>query len=264
MDLGLHGARVVVTGSSSGIGWQTVRAFIEEGADVIGVDRTLPRDASELGADAEFAALVVDLVVDEAPAAVAAAVAERWGEFDVLVNCAGVAPTRASAVGVDEAGWAHTLAANLLAPVRLVSALAPMLADDIGVVVNIASTSARAPEPAMVDYAASKAALVAYTNAIAQELGPGGIRAVVVSPGPTRTELWDAPGGFVDAIANGYGMSREAAVDHHIRNIRRIPLGRPGDAREIADSIVFLASRRSRFTTGSALAVHGGMATHPA
>ena len=57
---------------------------------------------------------------------------------------------------------------------------------------------------------------------------------------------------------------RQGNHDHHIRNIRRIPLGRPGDAREIADSIVFLASRRSRFTTGSALAVHGGMATHPA
>lgn len=259
MDLGLEGRRVVVTGAASGIGRATVHAYLAEGAEVVGAERGAAAPASESDS---YSRVLVDLTAADAPTRLLREVERRWDGLDVLVNCAGIAPTRSSALSVPLDEWERTLAVNLLAPVRLVEALAPLLTDGSGVVVNVASTSARNPEPSLVDYAASKAALVAYTSAIAQELGPRGIRAVVVNPGSTRTELWDQPGGFVDGIADLYGLPPEEAVTHHVSNVRRIALERPGRAAEIADAIVYLTSKRAAFVNGTALAVHGGMATY--
>ncbi|MGW2541695.1 SDR family oxidoreductase [Kitasatospora sp. NPDC001574] len=77
--------------------------------------------------------------------------------------------------------------------------------------------AARQPDSPLVDYAAAKTALLSLSKSLAVEFGPRGVRSNVVSPGPTRTRLWDAPGGFAEQLAEGFGLPVEAAVDHFVR-----------------------------------------------
>jgi NAD(P)-dependent dehydrogenase (short-subunit alcohol dehydrogenase family) len=185
------------------------------------------------------------------------------GGLDILVNNVGVAPARGGFLEVDDAAWHRTLEVNLMSVVRTVRATIPLLRESPApAIVNVASTSGRYPEPMLVDYAASKAAVLSLTGALATEFGPDGIRVNAVAPGPTRTPLWDEPGGFADALAARYGLPREDAVRHHVREVRRVALGRPGTPEEVADAVVYLASDRASHVTGTVLAVHGGMATH--
>jgi NAD(P)-dependent dehydrogenase (short-subunit alcohol dehydrogenase family) len=124
-------------------------------------------------------------------------------------------------------------------------------------VIVVSSTTAHAAEPSWADYAASKAALLAITRALAEECGPHRIRVNAVSPGSIRTPLWDRPGGFSDALAQRYGRPVEEAIDHYVRE-RRISLGRAGRPEEVAALIAFLASDDASYITGTELAVHGG------
>ncbi|MBK0418893.1 SDR family oxidoreductase [Leucobacter sp. CSA1] len=264
MNLDLDGRTVVVTGAGSGIGAATAGLLLAEGASVLAVDR----DEAGLDALAEaqgsprlrtLAADVTD--AETATAARDLALAEFEG-VDALVNGVGVAVARDGFLetGLDE--WRRGFDVNLFSAVAMCRAFLPALLRRRGTIVNVASTSGRYPEPMLVDYAAAKAGLLSLTGALAQEFGPRGVRAVAMSPGPTRTELWERPGGFIDALAERTGLDREAAVEHHVREVRRVALGRPAEAEDAARAIVFLCSTAAKHITGTNLAVHGGMATH--
>lgn len=261
MDLGLAGRRVVVTGAASGIGRAVVEELLGEGALVLGADRD-DTGCRALTADTGAVAVVVDVARPDAGDVVVAAAVEHLGGLDVLVNNAGVAPARSSFVEVDDAAWESTLAVNLMGTVRCCRAAVPHLrASGPGsAIVNVASTAGRAPDPGFVDYGAAKAAVLSLTGALALELGPHGIRVNAVSPGPTRTPLWDRPGGFADALAERHGLPREQAIIHHLREVRRLALGRAGTPEQVADAVLFLVSARAAHVTGTVLAVHGGMA----
>ncbi|SDR97843.1 SDR family NAD(P)-dependent oxidoreductase [Agrococcus carbonis] len=263
MNLGLEGRVAIVTGAGGGIGAATVRLLLAEGARVVAVERT-PGAASALADEQgdRIAVLERDLLDDATPDEAVALAESRFGGLDILVNNAAAAPVRDGFAQTTPEDWRATLELNLLTPVRLCRAALPALADRGGVIVNVASTSGRYPEPMLVDYAASKAALLSLTGALATEYGPAGVRVLAVAPGPTRTPMWDAPGGFIDGIAARYGLEREAAVEHHIREVRGIALGRPGTADDIARTIVFAASDAAAHTSGTTLAVHGAMASH--
>jgi NAD(P)-dependent dehydrogenase (short-subunit alcohol dehydrogenase family) len=263
MKLGLEGRVAIVTGAAGGIGEATLLQLREEGALVVAVERSAQKCARlrEFD-DSGIAVLQRDVTHPESAGSAVEHAIEQFGKLDILINNAGAAPVRAGFLETEPDDWRRTLEVNLLAPASFCAAALPALQASAGVIVNVASTSGRHPEPMLVDYGASKAALLSLTGALATEFGPTGVRVLAVAPGPTRTPMWDAEGGFIDGISEQYGREREDAVLHHIREVRGLALGRPGTAEEVARTIVFAASAASSHTSGTTIAVHGAMTTH--
>ncbi|MBY8852327.1 MFS transporter, partial [Saccharothrix sp. MB29] len=120
-----------------------------------------------------------------------------------------------------------------------------------GSMVHEASEAARFPDYPMVDYAAAKTAALSVSKSLAAEFGRHGVRSNVISPGPTRTWLWDRPGGFAEKLAERFGLPVEEAVEHFVRDVRGLPTGRVGDAEEVAKVIAYLLSPLARQVTGA-------------
>jgi NAD(P)-dependent dehydrogenase (short-subunit alcohol dehydrogenase family) len=257
MELGLRGKRVIVTGASEGIGLACVRQFRAEGAVVAGAARNVEPLADLPG----VVGVAADLGTAEGAQALVDAAVSAYGGVDVVVNNLGIAPARAEGfLGVTDEEWLDTFRVNVLSMVRVTRAALPhLLANDHSSVVSVASESGRAPEPNLVDYGATKATMLSISKSLAIEFGPRGLRSNVVSPGPTRTPLWDRPGGFAEALAGQFDLPVEEAVDHFARNVRQLPIGRLADPDEIARMVVVVASDVvSSFVTGADIAVNGG------
>jgi NAD(P)-dependent dehydrogenase (short-subunit alcohol dehydrogenase family) len=120
--------------------------------------------------------------------------------------------------------------------------------------VNIGSDLAKQPEPALVDYGACKAALLYVTKALARQYAPA-VRVNTVLPGPIWSRMWTRPGGIVDQLVENYGLPREAAVERFLQE-RQMPMG-IGNADDVAQAVVFLASPLARFITGASLDIGG-------
>lgn len=258
MDTGLRDRVAVVTGGGSGIGKATVEMLVEEGAVVVTGGR---HTAAFAALPAAVVTVEVDLSTPEGCELLASTALDRAGRIDVLVNNVGFGVTREGFLQTADADWAATFAINFYSMVRLSRAVLPhMIENGSGSIVNVASEQARQPDVFLVDYAAAKAALVSLSKSLSIEFGPHGIRSNVVSPGPTRTQVWDAPGGFGDWLAHEHGLDREAAIEHFATHVRQLPLGRIGRPEDVAAVIVFLASDLSRQVTGSYYQVDGGVA----
>ncbi|MDO9407954.1 SDR family oxidoreductase [Patulibacter sp.] len=243
------GRRAVVTGGSRGIGAAIVQRLLDGGATVVTSARTrtdvTPEGATFIAGDVSTLAGVRTL---------AAAALDVLGGVDLVVNNAGAA--RAHLGGADaipDEEWIDALDLNYLSVVRLTNALLPALREsgEGAAVVNVSSVAALTPPPALIHYGAAKAALISYGKALASELAPVGIRVSTVTPGNVLTPGADAiRQDFADAL--GVSLAETTGA---------IPLGRPGDPRDIAEAVAFLASDRAQWITGTNLIVDGG--EHP-
>ena len=242
------GRRAVVTGGSRGIGAAVAQRLIDGGASVVAIGRTPTEDTP---AGATF--LPADLRDAKAVLEVAAKATEHLGGVDILVNNAGAArPYPGGISTIPDEEWLDSFDINLRSAVRLTNALLPSLkSSPSGAIVNVsAATNTRPPSPSMVHYGALKAALNAYSASLAQELAPEGIRVNTVTPGGTVTPGADeVRRPMVDAV----GVPAEVLFE------QMIPLGRLGQAWEIAETIAYLVSDRASWVTGANYFIDGGM-----
>ena len=238
MDLGLDRKACIVTGASSGIGAATARLLAAEGARVFGVSRSGP----DLEAD----------VTD--PGAAERIVAEcesRYGAVDVLVNNAGTARI-GKLDEMTEDDWREQWELNVLAPMRLMQAAAPLMAErGWGRIVNVSSSAGKRPSGRMPAYSVAKAAMLSLSRLYADEWAGKGVLVNAVTPGPITSPLWTGPGG----LAEQSGPTREEALE---ANAKKIPVGRMGTEDEVAAVIVWLCSAQASNVAGAAWSVDGG------
>jgi len=186
-------SRVLVTGAVSGLGAALTAAFRARGDEVLATDRVSTGSSDRVD-------LQLDITSDDDWAAALAAVEERWGGLDVLVNNAGVAGGgRIDVAGLDE--WEWILEINLLGVVRGCRTFTPMLKRQrSGRIVNVASLAGLVHPAGMASYNAVKAGVVALTETLGHELSPYGVRASVVCPSYFRTNLMDSLRGADEAL----------------------------------------------------------------
>lgn len=260
MELSLTGKKAIVTGAASGIGRATSLKLAEEGVDVVGLDIDEAGLQSLIAESASLPASVRTAVVDFTDAGqttegVRQAI-QDLGSLDLLINNVGSGAVR-TFEQLTEEDWQNTINLNFMSYVRSIKEALPALREsDAAVIINNASDLARQPEALPVDYAATKAAVLALSKAVARAEGPT-IRVNAVAPGPIWSNFWTKPGGFADTYAEHYGMEPHAAVEHEMKQ-RQLPLARLGTPEEVANVITFLCSDAASFVTASVWGVDGG------
>ena len=242
----LQGRIALVTGASQGIGRACALALARAGATVALAARSqdkLAAVAAEIAvAGGQAEAFALDVAGEESLKAGAKAVLERYGKVEILVNNAGI--TRDGLMmAMKRTDWDDVLGTNLTGAFLLTQALLrPMLKNRWGRIINISSVVGRTGQAGQVNYASSKAGLIGLTRSLAREVASRGITVNAVAPGYIETPM--------TAVLDD--KQREAMM-------AAIPLGRPGTAEEIAQSVAFLASDAAAYITGHVLDVNGGM-----
>ena len=244
MDLGLAGRRCLVTGSTGGIGLETVRQLAAEGARVVTCGRR--DDAPEVGEAAHVAA---DLSRPGEPERAVAEAAAALGGLDVLVNNVGTARI-ARFDEVPDEEWDAYWQLNVMSYVRAIRAALPHLRDGGGAIVNVSSTAGKRPSTGMPHYSVTKAATLSLSRLIADLYAGDGIRCNAVTPGPTATDAWLGEGGLADQQGDRDEVLARVGAGR--------PLGRLARPEEIAAVIVFLCSERASYVTGAAWSADGG------
>lgn len=248
----LDGRRALVTGGSKGTGKAVVARLRELGADVYATARTMPE-----GYAFPDRFIEADTATVEGSRVVADRLLEAGG-VDILVHVVGGASTPAGgfAVITDEQ-WMAELQLNLLGAVRLDRALLPSMVDSgSGVVLHVTSIQNQMPLfDATLAYSAAKAALRTYSKGLSNEMAPRGVRVNAISPGGIETEAYED---FVDLIAEGNGLSREAAKQQIFDALGGVPLGRFAKPEEVADLVGFVVSDRASSIVGAEYVIDGG------
>lgn len=248
MSLSLEGKTALVTGGSRGIGRAIALALADYGADVTITFASSTDAANEVKEEIEAKgrrakALQADAVSYEKAEDVIGEITKDWEKLDILVNNAGI--TRDNLIlRMSEEQWDQVIDTNLKSIFNYSKAAAkPMMRNRGGSIINISSVVGLAGNAGQSNYAASKAGIIGFTKSYAKELASRNIRANVIAPGYITTEMTD------DLDENLLEAIKEDT-----------PLGRAGDAEEVANTAVFLASDLSSYITGETIRVDGGMA----
>ena len=247
---GLRGKRVLISGGSSGIGLATAHRFLDEGSRVFlaGLDqREVDSALAGLRPGGEVSGLACDVSLEGDVARMVAAAHRALGGIDVLINNAGTA-RRDPFLAIAAGDWDRIVAVNLRGMFLVAQAVSRHMAErGGGVIINMSSTNGLAGEEDYAHYNASKGGVLLLTKTMAVELGNHGIRVNALCPGYIRTPLNEA----MSASAGGAEFETAYARE-------RIPLGRAGEAEEVAAAYAFLASDDASFIHGAALVIDGG------
>lgn len=244
----LEGRKALITGGDSGIGRAVAIAYAREGANVAIV--YLPEEEEDAQvterfvreAGRECVLLPADLTEEQACIDVVAKAREALGGIDILIPNAAYQRQREGVDSIPTSEVERTLHTNLVSPLVLARETVPHMSPGASIIVTT-SIQASSPSSGLLDYAMTKAALVAFTQALAQELGEKGIRVNAVAPGPIWTPLIPATGFPADKV-------KEFGAD--------TPLGRAGQPAELAGAYVYLASDEASYTSGAVVPVTGG------
>jgi NAD(P)-dependent dehydrogenase (short-subunit alcohol dehydrogenase family) len=261
VDLGLDGARVVVTGGASNIGRGIVHAFAAEHARIVIADldgvqaARVQAEATDLGA-AEVVMAIEDLTIDGAPERSVAAAADRWGGIDVLVNNAGWSVPGFLVEDTDRARWQRLVEVNLFTAIACTQAAIPSMREaGAGSVIYIASDAAFGQIRQAV-YGATKAAVLALARTTAREHGRHGIRSNVVCPGLVVPEGPEAVGQSSLWAVGQDAVFNESQIDYLRKDT---PLRRLTEAKDVAGAVLWFASpTAARQVTGQVISVSGG------
>lgn len=246
-DLGLQGKGVIVTGAAGGLGRAFAQAFAGAGAHVLAADLNLAgaeETASLIRSNGGVAdATAVDVTNTGSCQTLAAAAKDLLGRVDALINNAAMYGTleRKPFDQIDENVWDQVMAVNTKGVWQMTRAVAPLMKENGGAIVNIASATVFSGSPQWMHYVASKGAVIAMSRVMAKELGGDNIRVNVIAPGFTLTE---ASLGQIDN-AKEYGVDRAA-------------LKRNAEVDDITGGALYLASDLAKFTTGQTLIIDGG------
>lgn len=248
MNLELEGKVVAITGGASGIGRASALGAAREGARIALIDRTdaasVAQEIADLGGEA--LALGCDIRDAATVGATMAGIVERFGGVDVLVNCAGAAgKDRKPVLETSDETWDAIIDTNMRGTFNVCRAALPTLRERRGTIINIASELGLLGIANLTVYGASKAGVINFTRGLAVEEGEYGVRVNCVCPGPVDTPF----------VHHKPGAPRNAPAAATI-------MGRMGEAEEIADVILFLASPRASYMTGSIVVADGGATAH--
>ena len=247
----LAGKVALVTGAGSGIGFAIAQLFAETGAAIAINYLGHVDDAERLAAGIEqqggrAVALEADVSSGRKVDSLVAAVVERFGKLDVLVNNAGIEQSQ-PLLEIDEANWDRTIAVDLKGPFLCLQAAARQMQKSGGSIVNISSIHEDFPFPGFTPYAAAKGGLRMLMRNASLELAPYGIRVNNIAPGAIATPI------------NAATLADPAKVK---RLEQLVPLKRMGSPEEVAQVALFLASDRASYVTGSTYYVDGGIVQH--
>ncbi|MBP8952177.1 MAG: 3-oxoacyl-[acyl-carrier-protein] reductase [Armatimonadetes bacterium] len=251
-DKPLDGKSALITGASRGIGRAIALAFARAGCDVaINYVNVPDRDnAAEAGQVAdeiralgsEAFCVEADVTDLDAVEEMAAAVIDRFGKLDILVNNAGITAD-STLKKLSKDAWDRVLAVNLTGAFHCTRAVIEHMRErQSGRVISLASVVALSGNIGQANYAASKAGLIGFTKSLAREVARRNITVNAIAPGFINTEMVQA-------------MPAPALE----QTLASIPMGRLGEAEEIADAAVFLASDAAKYITGHVLSVNGGL-----
>ncbi len=260
MDLGIKGETALVVGASEGIGYESAKGLLEEGARVL----ICSRSADKLKAAAERLKqmagrdvpwFTADITKAEEVARLAAWLGKEAPVLDILVSAVG-GSRRALFGELDDAAWIESYEFNVLGTVRVIrAALDPLKqAKAGGRIVILGAAGARMPYPQQVVSNVTKAGLIALVKTLGAEFQPFNIRVNSVSPGRTLTSLWQTR---IGKMSQERGVSPEEIVREFSHEI---PLGRFATPDEIAPMVVFLASHKASYVNCQSILVDGGIA----
>ena len=255
MDFGLRDRVCLVTGSTSGIGFETARLLAAEGARAIVCGRDAERVEKAKRETGSALGIVADFSEPDAPARVVEEIRSNVGEVDCLVNNVGVA-YQAQFDQVSDEHWDAMWQLNVMSYVRSIREVLPAMREaKSGTIVNIASTAGKRPSTGMPNYSVTKAAVLSLSRLVADLYAKDGIRCNAVAPGPTATHAWLGEGGLADQQGARSYKTREEVLE--TVGAGR-PLGRLAEPEEIASVIVFLCSDLASYVTGAAWSADGG------
>ena len=252
MDKEFSKKTLLITGATSGIGKATALRFARDGASIAAIGRNeaalleLKKELDSFGI--RSLAIRADLSLEAEAAMTVSKTMEHFDGVDVLVNAAGHISTGTIEDTSLEA-WDAMLEINLRAPFRLMQKALPAIISRRGNIVNVSSVTGLRAFPGVLAYCVSKAGLDQLTRCAALELAAKGVRVNAVNPGVVVTEIHKRGG----MSPEQYNAFLEHSKDTH-------PLGRVGDAKEVAELIFFLASDRASWITGATYSIDGGRA----